>query len=183
MKDLKSMNLTKKLLLSGITFGLLLSSNINLTSVGVADEADVKKGPIEDFWGDPVDLLKIPTASKKKVSFKKEIWPLIKDKCLDCHGPDKQKSEYRMDTREAAIKGGEYEEKAIIPGDSLKSPLIHFTAQAVADMEMPPKKKDFLTKEQVALLRAWIDQGAKWGDDEEAPKEKAVEKEKSEKQP
>lgn len=181
MKDLKLMNLSKKLLLSGITFGLLLSSNINLTTVSVADEADVKKGPIEDFWGDPVDLLKIPTASKKKVSFKKEIWPLIKDKCLDCHGPDKQKSEYRMDTREAAIKGGEYEEKAIIPGNSLKSPLIHFTAQAVVDMEMPPKKKNFLTKEQVSLLRAWIDQGAKWGDDEKTEKGTKQAKEKAEK--
>lgn len=159
------MNLIKKIIFSGTAVAILLASPVS------ADEADVKKGPIEDFWGDPVDLLKIPTAAKKKVSFKKEIWPILKEKCIDCHGPDKQKSEYRLDTREAAIKGGEYEEKAIIPGNSLKSPFIHFTARAVADMEMPPKKKDFLTNEQVALLRAWIDQGAKWGDEEKDEKE------------
>ena len=49
----------------------------------------------------------------------------------------------------------------IIPGDSAHSPLIHFVARLVPDMEMPQKGEP-LTTEQVGLLRAWIDQGAPW---------------------
>ena len=63
------------------------------------------------------------------------------------------------------IKGGDSEEAAIIPGKSDKSPLIHYVADLVVDMEMPPtdtrEKYPPWTKEQIALVRAWIDQGAK----------------------
>ena len=46
----------------------------------------------------------------------------------------------------------------IIPGDSAKSPLIHYVARLVEDLEMPPDGKgEPLTRDQIALLRAWID--------------------------
>jgi hypothetical protein len=52
----------------------------------------------------------------------------------------------------------------IIPGDSTNSPLVHYVSRLDADMAMPPEGKgDPLTVEQIALLRAWIDQGAEWG--------------------
>ena len=51
----------------------------------------------------------------------------------------------------------------ILPGNSAKSPLIHYVAYLVEDTEMPPiGKGQQLTPEQVSLLRAWIDQGAVW---------------------
>jgi hypothetical protein len=63
------------------------------------------------------------------------------------------------------IKGGESGDAAIIPGKSAESLLIHYVADLVEDMEMPPTDKrdkyPALKKEQIALLRAWIDQGAK----------------------
>lgn len=108
------------------------------------------------------DASKLPAASDKKVDFKKDIWPIFEEKCISCHGPEKQKSKYRMDSREETLKGGSSGDEAIIPGNSAKSPFIHYCARLVEDMEMPPKEKDALSKEQIALLRAWVDQGAKW---------------------
>jgi hypothetical protein len=69
-----------------------------------------------------------------------------------------------MDTKENVIKGGHDGPGAVV-GDSVKSPIVGFAADLVEDYEMPPKDKrdkfPALTKEQIGLLRAWIDQGAK----------------------
>ena len=112
------------------------------------------------------DISKLPApAAKKDVTYAKDIKPLLDKSCLNCHGPEKPKSKYRVDSREAIIKGGDSEEAAIIPGKSEKSPLVHYVADLVVDMEMPPtdkrEKYPAWTKEQIALVRAWIDQGAK----------------------
>ena len=70
---------------------------------------------------------------------------------------------FRLDNREAALKGGENNQDDIVPGDSAKSKLIHYVARLVEDLEMPPPGKgEPLTPEQIGVLRAWIDQGAKW---------------------
>ncbi len=67
-----------------------------------------------------------------------------------------------MDNRAAALKGGDGGVD-IIPGDSARSPLIQYVAWLVPDSEMPPPGKgNRLSPTQVALLRAWIDQGAVW---------------------
>jgi mono/diheme cytochrome c family protein len=111
------------------------------------------------------DISKLPAPANKTVDFAKDIKPIFEKSCIRCHGPEKQKSKYRLDTREAALKGGKSEKEAIIPGKSEKSPLVHYVAYLVEEMEMPPVDDDKakpLTKEQVALVRAWIDQGAKW---------------------
>jgi hypothetical protein len=112
------------------------------------------------------DISKLPPpASKKDLTYDKDIKPLLETACLKCHGPEKPKSKYRVDSREAILKGGDSEEAAIVPGKSDQSPLIHYVADLVEDMEMPPTdKRDKyppLTKEQIGILRAWIDQGAK----------------------
>jgi hypothetical protein len=77
-----------------------------------------------------------------------------------CHGSERPKSGLRLDDRDAALKGG-YLGGDIMPGDSANSRLIHYVSGLVEDMVMPPAGKgDPLTNEQIALLRAWIDQGA-----------------------
>ena len=112
------------------------------------------------------DASTLPPAAKKRIVFEKDIKPLFEKSCIDCHGPDKQKGKFRLDTREDALKGGSSDEAAIIPGNSAKSPLVHYAAYLVEDMEMPPASKKYedkkLTAEQVGLLRAWIDQGARF---------------------
>jgi mono/diheme cytochrome c family protein len=109
-----------------------------------------------------VDVSKLPPSAPTGVDFARDIQPLFEVACIRCHGPVKPKSNYRLDTRAAALKGGE-NGIDIVPGHGDQSPLIHYVAGLVPDMEMPPKGKgDPLSREQVALLRAWIDQGAAW---------------------
>ncbi|MBI2947883.1 MAG: hypothetical protein HYY23_09555 [Verrucomicrobia bacterium] len=113
------------------------------------------------------DLSKLPPAAKKDgVTYEKDIKPIFEKSCLNCHGPEKPKSKYRLDSREAAIKGGSSGEAAVVVGKSEKSPMVIQAADlAEEDLRMPPvDKRDkypALTKEQIGLIRAWIDQGAK----------------------
>ena len=109
-----------------------------------------------------VDPAKLPPAVTNKIDFVKDIQPIFEKHCYKCHGGERVKSNFRLTNRELALKGGD-QGVAVIPGNSAKSPLIHYVARVVEDMEMPPEGKgEPLTKEQVSLLRAWIDQGAKW---------------------
>ena len=109
-----------------------------------------------------VDLKKIPPASTKTgVTYTKDIQPIFKKSCYKCHGEEKQKGKLRLDSLSAAMKGGE-DGEVIIAGKSEKSPLVQAVSGAVEDGLMPPDGKgDPLTKEQIGLIRAWIDQGAK----------------------
>lgn len=114
-----------------------------------------------------VDVSKLPPASDKKgVTYEKDIKPIFEKSCVKCHGDKKQKSKLRLDSLAAALKGGENGPN-VIPGKSVESQLVHAVARILPeeDEHMPPKKKDGtvnpLSKEQVGLIRAWIDQGAK----------------------
>ena len=111
-----------------------------------------------------LDLAKLPPAATRPVDFVQDIRPIFEKSCVPCHGVDKQRSGFRLDDREAALRGGENHAPAIKPKNSAESPLIQFVAGLVPDMQMP-KKGDLLTAEQIGLLRAWIDQGANWPQD------------------
>ena len=109
-----------------------------------------------------VDISKLPPSATRPIDFAADIKPIFEAACIRCHGTEKPKSKFSLVTREAALKGGE-NGLAIVSGDSAKSPLIHYVAALVPDMEMPPPgKADPLTQEQIGLLRAWIDQGVTW---------------------
>ena len=113
-----------------------------------------------------VDTSKLPPASSKQnVTFAQDIKPLFDKACVGCHGPEKAKGKLRLDSLTAALKGGE-DGKVIEPGNSAGSVLVHNIAH-VGDPDdyMPPPKNKAgippLTAEQIGLVRAWIDQGAK----------------------
>ena len=113
-----------------------------------------------------VDTSKIPPAANKQgVTYAADIKPILEKSCVKCHGADKQKGKLRLDSLEAAMKGGE-DGKVIKPGNSADSMLVQNVAH-VGDEDMwmpPPDNKDkipALTKDQIGLIRAWIDQGAK----------------------
>lgn len=118
-----------------------------------------------------VDVSKLPPSATRVIDFKKDIQPLLESRCVTCHGAEKQKSGYRLDSKNVALKGGETYSPAIKPGDSADSPLIHLVAGLVPDMKMPAKG-DPLTPEQVGVLRAWIDQGARWPEESRAEVER-----------
>ena len=115
----------------------------------------------------------IPPAAKRAVDFVRDIKPLLKDHCWKCHGANKQRGDLRLDEKGAAMKGGESFAPAIIPGSGAESPLVKFPAGVVEGLQMPPEGEKKLTKDEVGLLRAWIDQGAKWPD--KAPKQRDAE--------
>ena len=111
---------------------------------------------------DKVDPSKLPPAAKQDgVTFAKDIKPLFEKSCFKCHGPEKQKGKLRLDSLEATLKGGENGE-ILKKGRSAESGLVHSIARLDEDEAMPPEGKgEPLTKEQIGLVRAWIDQGAK----------------------
>ncbi|MEP6663717.1 MAG: c-type cytochrome domain-containing protein [Verrucomicrobiota bacterium] len=116
---------------------------------------------------DKVDTSKLPPASDKKdLTYDKDIKPIFEKNCFKCHGEEKQKSKLRLDTLAAVLKGGENGPN-VIPGKSAESTLVHAVARISTeeDEHMPPAKKDgtinAMSKEDVGLIRAWIDQGAK----------------------
>ena len=113
--------------------------------------------------GAEVDPSKLPPPSSVQIDFARDIKPIFDVSCIRCHGPEKPKSSFRLDNRASAMKGGD-DGVDIQPGNSGQSHLIHYVSRLVPDMEMPPEGKgEPLTKDQVGLLRAWIDQGAVWG--------------------
>jgi hypothetical protein len=112
---------------------------------------------------EPIDSTTLPPPAEITVDFDRDVKPILAESCLRCHGAERPRSRFRLDNRESALRGGDLDVD-IIPGDSARSPLIHYVSGAVADMQMPPAGQgEPLTAEQVGLLRAWIDQGANWG--------------------
>jgi hypothetical protein len=115
-----------------------------------------------------LDPSKLPPASDKTgVTYANDIKPIFDNSCAKCHHGDKAKGKLHLDTLEGAIKGGKQEDGPdIVPGNSGKSHLVYNVAHVGEedDFMPPPKNKANiapLTKEQVGLIRAWIDQGAK----------------------
>jgi hypothetical protein len=104
----------------------------------------------------------LPPPSTNHIDFVKDIKPILDNTCLRCHGLERPKSGFRLTDRASALKGGA-NGIDIVPGKSAESPLVYYVARVIEDMEMPPEGKgEPLTTEQVAAVRAWIDQGANW---------------------
>ncbi|HLW68747.1 MAG TPA: DUF1553 domain-containing protein [Gemmataceae bacterium] len=96
----------------------------------------------------------------KPVDYTRDIKPILSDRCYACHGPDEKHREknLRLDVRESAVKS------AITPGDADASELVDRLQAEEKDYYMPPpsSKKPRLSKEQIALIKRWINEGAKF---------------------
>jgi len=110
---------------------------------------------------------KLPPASTKQgVTYATDTKPILDNSCVKCHSGDKPKAHLKLDTLAGALKGGK-DGKVITPGDSAKSMLVQAVAHLTADKDswMPPLHNRAnigpLTPDQIGLIRAWIDQGAK----------------------
>ena len=107
-----------------------------------------------------------PSSTKIGVTYAVDIKPILDASCADCHSGSKAKAHLHLDTLAGVLKGGQ-ERKLIKPGDSANSFLVKSVAHLTHDREswMPPlKNKDGikpLLPEEIGLIRAWIDQGAK----------------------
>ena len=113
----------------------------------------------------------LPPAAETGVDFERDIEPLLEQKCATCHGPQQQLSGLRLDSREAALRGG-YSGPAVKPGDSAGSKLIQMVAGVGIEKDLiMPMGGERLTSVQVGLLRAWIDDGAVWPEDDPSAKQ------------
>ncbi|MBS0210162.1 MAG: PSD1 domain-containing protein [Planctomycetes bacterium] len=107
-----------------------------------------------------------PLAAAEPVRYEQDIHPLLAAHCVKCHGPDKQQAELRVDSVAGLTTGGNTG-PAIIPGKSVESLLIEAVAGGDDASPMPPEGPR-LKPTEIALLKQWIDQGAK-GPTVEAP--------------
>jgi hypothetical protein len=114
----------------------------------------------------PADASKLPPAATKTgVTFATDIKPIFEASCTKCHGEERPKAGLKLTTLETTLKGSR-ENKVVEPGNAAKSSLLFSVAHiGEDDTWMPPKDNKAkiapLTKEQVALIRAWVEQGAK----------------------
>jgi len=113
----------------------------------------------------PGALLALPLAAAPAVYFARDVRPILSDRCFVCHGPDEttRKAGLRLDTEDGAKKArGPH--TPVIPGDLAGSEILKRVAPANAAMRMPPpySGRKPLSEQEVAILRAWIEQGAKW---------------------
>lgn len=97
--------------------------------------------------------------------FTLKVLPLLKQKCLGCHGGDASdiKGGYSVLDRSHLLQGGESGEPAIVPGKPAEGSLL--SALRWELLEMPPKENDRLTESQIAVIEGWIKAGASWPDE------------------
>jgi uncharacterized membrane protein len=120
-----------------------------------------KAKPKESPKTDEKPLLK-PEPASDKVSFEKDIKLIIKDMCFKCHGGEKVKGKFKLNTKKDAFEGGE-SGKAINPGKPTLSKFYTSLVDPDEDVLMPPpKEKVRPSKEQIEKVRKWIEQGADW---------------------
>lgn len=95
------------------------------------------------------------------IDFVRDVQPILSQRCLQCHGPEKQKSGYRVDERGTAFRGGDSGKAAIVASNSAASALFRRITTTVPEEMMPPKGERLPAKD-LAVIREWIDSGALW---------------------
>lgn len=108
-----------------------------------------------------VNLKNVPPAARGVIDFGRDIEPILKNACIACHGPEKQRGGLRLDHAGVAFQGSN-SGPVIIPKKALESRLLHVVAGVDPEVTMPPKGKKPLSAVEIGKLRAWIEQGAVW---------------------
>ncbi len=100
-------------------------------------------------------------AEESVPDFARDVQPIFKKHCYECHGPTRQRNGYRLDRRSVAFAG--LVRHNIIPGSSESSRVYRRVLDSRFGPQMPPE--DVLAPEEVETLRRWIDAGAPWPDE------------------
>jgi hypothetical protein len=117
-----------------------------------------------------------PAVSSAEDVFLNRVGPVLKEKCLGCHGGDPKKVRGGLDltSREATLRGGESGEPAVVAGRPADSPLYLAVTREDPSLAMPPKENDKLAAEDVEAIRTWIEGGAPWPSAGKAPRRPAA---------
>ncbi|MCG3127524.1 MAG: hypothetical protein CHACPFDD_02384 [Phycisphaerae bacterium] len=105
------------------------------------------------------------SSATPRITFVTHIAPIVSASCYQCHGEEEQRGGLRLDLREEVF-GPDKSAWVIQPGRSADSMLVKLISLPAGDPDIMPAKGDPLKPEQIALIRAWIDQGAPWTPDE-----------------
>ncbi len=104
--------------------------------------------------------------AQQQIDFVKDVKPILESRCLRCHNQEKHEGDFQMTSKEAFFRGG-LGGPPVEPGDPEASLLFELiTLGPNEEGRMPPEGQP-LTKEQIAVIEAWIKQGAKWPDEVE----------------
>jgi hypothetical protein len=101
--------------------------------------------------------------SVDRIDFVKDVQPLLRQRCFSCHGAEESESGLRLDQQKRAFEGGD-NGRMIVPGKPLESRLLRIVAGQDDEIgAMPPEGEGTpLSAGEIAILRAWIAQGAVW---------------------
>lgn len=100
-------------------------------------------------------------AAPARIDFVRDVQPIFRQHCYGCHGPTQQMNGFRLDRRSHAMRGGTA--TMIGPGNSEGSRLYLYLKDSTFGPQMPITGP--LAPEQIATIKAWIDQGAVWPDE------------------
>jgi len=92
------------------------------------------------------------------VDFVRDVLPLLKARCVECHGAEEPESGLNLLSKAALLRGGDSGEPAVIVGRSVESYLLKVVSGDDPDVRMPPEGP-LLTKLELATLKRWVDQG------------------------
>lgn len=98
---------------------------------------------------------------QEKISYNRQIRPIINNKCISCHGGVKQSGGFSLLFEEEAKMDTESGKPAIIPGDAEASEMVTRLTHHDPELRMP-LGKDPLSNEEINLIKEWINQGANW---------------------
>jgi Planctomycete cytochrome C len=116
------------------------------------------------------NFVSLPPPAKVKINFERDIEPIFESSCLRCHGGEKPMSHFHLSRRAWALGGGDISTEDIVPGHADQSDLIYYVSGESEHIHMPPRGQGKpLTRRQISLLIAWIDQGAVWPSTNEPP--------------
>jgi hypothetical protein len=103
-------------------------------------------------------------AAQDSIDFNRDIRPLLSDRCLTCHGPDDSTREADLRLDEPA-RLGNASDSVVAPGSAENSTLFERITSTDPDIQMPPPESEkSLSKQEIELIRQWINQGAVWDD-------------------
>jgi hypothetical protein len=98
------------------------------------------------------------------VDFKQAVLPLLQERCLECHGAEKQKGKLRLDTKADAFKGGKSGNPSFKAGDIAASFALARVILPKSDDDHMPPEGEPLTEAQIKTLKDWVTEGANWPD-------------------
>ena len=130
-------------------------------STNEVDMEDQMKDEMELKFETPPVAVSAPKPALARVTFLRNIRPIFENKCVSCHGAERQKGGLRLDTRALALKGGD-SGPAMVPGNADKSLIYKSTSLDESDDDHMPAKGEPLTDRELSDLKTWLNSGADW---------------------